>query len=295
MQLLRIWNRSEKCEMSEPIYGESSLRLVYAQRVPGRVLSAVLTRRVFSRILGLYQSSVLSRRNINPFVARLQIDKSQFEERYYHSFNDFFIRRFREGVRKFGEDPNLLPAFAEGRLLAFGSVLREFALPIKGAFISLETLLGGMENAARFVNGPCFIARLCPQDYHRFHYPDDGKTVAQWRIPGPLHSVNPIALSRFGGILCNNDRCISLLDTLNFGTLAFVEVGALCVGKIVQTQPPDYVFKRGAEKGYFEFGASTVILLGESGKWAPDLDLLERTGSGWETFVRLGEPIARRI
>src|SRR5262249_53104509 len=110
---------------------------------------------------------------------------------------------------------------------------------------------------------------------------------------GLLHSVNPLALQRKPDLFLANERQVSLLDTENFGLLAFVEVGALCVGKIVQTHSPDQPFQRGEEKGYFLFGASTVIVYGEPGAWTPEADLLEHTKAGREVLVELGQPVAR--
>jgi hypothetical protein len=100
--------------------------------------------------------------------------------------------------------------------------------------------------------------------------------------------VNPVALQAKNEILATNERQVTILETENFGTLAFVEVGALCVGKIVQTHSDFSKFKRGDEKGYFLFGGSTVIVLGQPGKWKPEYDLLEQTQAGRETLVKLG-------
>jgi phosphatidylserine decarboxylase len=151
-------------------------------------------------------------------------------------------------------------------------------------------LLGRTDIARSFQGGSLLIARLCPLDYHRFHYPDDGRTWDSYRVHGALHSVNPLALKFRSDIFFTNERQISLLDTRNFGRIAYIEVGALCVGKIVQShfQPE---FKRGDEKGYFLFGASTVIVMGQAGAWKPAQDLLEQTAKKRETLVRLGEPL----
>ena len=111
-------------------------------------------------------------------------------------------------------------------------------------------------------------------------------------MPGRFHSVNPLALEFRGDIFATNERQVSLLETKNFGKLAYVEVGAVCVGLIVQTHPTEGSFKRGEEKGYFLFGASTVIVLGEKGKWKPSSDILEQTALGRETLVRLGSEVA---
>ena len=107
------------------------------------------------------------------------------------------------------------------------------------------------------------IARLCPVDYHRYHYPDAGRTLAHYPVHGKFHSVNPAALRYSDAIFATNERYVSILDTENFGKLAYIEVGAMMVGKIVQTHPTDQPFRRGDEKGYFLFGASTVIVLGQ--------------------------------
>jgi phosphatidylserine decarboxylase len=132
-------------------------------------------------------------------------------------------------------------------------------------------------------------------DYHRFHFPDDGEVLDEYRIAGRLHSVNPFALRARSDILATNDRHVSILDTSNFGRLAMVEVGAMNVGKIVQTHPTGAPFHRGDEKGYFCFGGSTILLFGEAGGWVPSTDLLEQTALERETLVRLGDEVARAV
>ncbi len=129
-------------------------------------------------------------------------------------------------------------------------------------------------------------------DYHRFHYPDGGYTLDAFPVHGKLHSVNPIALKKRGSIFLENERRVSILETKSFGKLAYIEVGATMVGKIVQTHTGKS-FQRGAEKGYFLFGGSTVIVIGEAGKWIPDQDLLENTSNNLETYIKLGSPIAK--
>ncbi len=137
------------------------------------------------------------------------------------------------------------------------------------------------------------IARLCPVDYHRFHYPDAGRVEKLYRIPGRFHSVNPVALQFKQDTFATNERVVSVLNTNYFGKLAYIEVGAICVGKIVQTHNIAEGFKRGQEKGYFLFGASTVVLMGEPGAWTPAADILENTQKKLETLVKLGDEVAR--
>jgi len=140
------------------------------------------------------------------------------------------------------------------------------------------------------------IARLCPVDYHRFHFPDDCKILDSYRIHGKFHSVNPVALAANGKVFLENERQVTILESDNFGKLAFIEVGAMCVGKIVQTYAAGQAkFKRGAEKGYFLFGGSTVIILGEKDRWIPANDILENSEKGIEVLVPLGDVVASQI
>jgi phosphatidylserine decarboxylase len=128
-----------------------------------------------------------------------------------------------------------MPAFAEARYLAFESIHEDQVFPVKGGFLSAESLLGSHEKAAPFVGGPLLLARLCPVDYHRYHYPDAGRTLDAYTIQGQLHSVNPVALAQRGEIFIRNERRVSILETQHYGKLAYIEVGALCVGKIIQS------------------------------------------------------------
>jgi phosphatidylserine decarboxylase len=230
----------------------------------------------------------------------------EYESGPFESFNEFFIRKFRPGVRPFEAEPSRFSAPAEGRYLVFPSVGEKTPLPIKGATLNGPALIGAdLKDSDRpsslrgvdleaFKNGPGFIARLCPVDYHRFHFPDSSRVIASARLHGPLHSVNPIALRRYGDLLFRNEREVTLLETKNFGKLAYVEVGAICVGKIVQTYSKDRELKRGEEKGYFLFGGSTVIVIGEPGRFEFDADLVEKSRSGLECLLRLGEGLASR-
>jgi phosphatidylserine decarboxylase len=244
---------------------------------------------------GAYQASSISRHKVRPFIEKFKIPMEEYEDKKFGSFNDFFIRRFRDGARTFESSPKQMPAFSEARYFGFDRVDSELQFPVKGQWLTAQSVLEDQKLAAPFEGGPMLLARLCPTDYHRFHYPDDGRILESRRLPGRLHSVNPLALQYKGEILATNERHVSILETEHFGRLAYVEVGALCVGKIVQTNPNQREFRRGDEKGYFLFGASTVIVFGEPGRWRPDADLLEQTSKKRETFVKLGQSVASVI
>lgn len=290
-----FWNRALSRVEQEKVYGSALVEWLYGSSVGQVLVEKVLPKNRVSEAYGVYQSSWLSRRQIAPFIENFQIPMEEFEAVPYYSFNDFFIRRFKRGVRPFASEPSELPAFAEARYFAYDKVEDNQKVPVKGIALSPAGLLGSAEKAVPFQGGPLLLARLCPTDYHRFHFPDAGKFLDVEEIGGDLHSVNPVALGFKRDILITNERHVSILQTENFGKLAYVEVGALCVGKIVQRVSQNQEFKRGDEKGYFLFGGSTVVVLGEPGKWVPDADLLEQTSKGLETLVRLGERVAKKI
>ncbi len=135
------------------------------------------------------------------------------------------------------------------------------------------------------------VCRLAPIDYHRFHFPDDCEIVDSYQIRGSLHSVNPLALQNKRDIFMVNERHVTILETRNFGRLAMIEVGAVCVGKIVQSYLGKSQ-KRGTEKGYFKFGGSTVILLGEKSRWLPKKEIIMNTSRGIESLADLGQAVA---
>jgi len=273
------------------VMGEAPMRALYGSRL-GRQLAKILAAPWMSQAYGKYQASTRSKKAIPDFIKTFQIPMEEFVEKKFDSFNDFFIRNFKEGQRSFPTNESEMGAPAEGRYFAFESITDTTPLPIKGVTLNVSTLLGNYPDTKAFHGGPGFIARLCPVDYHRFHFPDDGRILRQERLRGPLHSVNPIALKAKGDILFTNERFLSILDTKNFGKIAYLEVGALCVGRIVQSHSAAQDFKRGDEKGYFLFGASTVIVVGEPGRWKLDSALISKTNEGVETLVRLGDKIA---
>lgn len=291
---MKFYNRRTGRIEKEDVYGDLGVRLLYGNPLGFALADSLLVRKGISRLYGWLQSGARSAGKVPGFVKKFGIPMDQFEAGPFGSFNDFFVRRFKEGQRPFPTDPKTMGAFAEARYLAFKDISQPISIPVKGLGLDPMSLLGNTPGKERFRSGPCLLARLCPVDYHRYHFPDNGRISHQHFETGKLHSVNPLALKRHPELFFTNERQISLLDTENFGQLAYVEVGALCVGKIVETHPAGTAFLRGAEKGYFLFGGSTVILYGEPGAWEPEADLLKHSAEGLETLVELGSPVARR-
>ncbi|TMJ36586.1 MAG: phosphatidylserine decarboxylase [Alphaproteobacteria bacterium] len=249
---------------------------------------------LFDWLYAAYENTRWSAREIEPFIRKYHIDMSEFEPIEYRSFAEFFDRRFRPGVRKFPSAAGEMGAFAEARYFAWDKLDPEQQFPVKGHSLSADRILGTAERARPFIAGPVLLVRLAPVDYHHVHYPDHGRTLDQDRLGHRLWTVNWHALVNKPDILFSNERVINILETRHFGRLAFVEVGALSVGRIVQVHPLDKPFQRGEEKSVFRFGGSAIVVLGEPGAWRPSDDLLEYTKQGIETLVPLGEPVGLR-
>lgn len=297
---IKFYNRSTGKIEVEKVYGDSFIKLLYKTSL-GKLTGKVFTNKYFSQFYGSFQDFPLSARKVRPFVEKFNINLDEFEPGAkitpdpldsFENFNQFFIRKFKLGQRQFDSTPSVMPAFAEARYVGFESVNEKDKFPVKGIFLGAQDLIGHQQVGKIFQGGPLLIARLCPVDYHRYHYPDDGKILDQYRVKGAFDSVNPLALKYKNQIFIKNERHVSILQTKNFGRLAYIEVGAICVGKIVQTHRWDKPFIRGEEKGYFLFGGSTVVVIGEKGLWKPADDILKNTQAGMETYLKLGEKVA---
>jgi phosphatidylserine decarboxylase len=297
---IHIFNRRENKMEIEKVYGDGMVKFAYGNPI-GRLLGPVIASKMFSQWYGSLQDSPKSARKVAPFIKNFAINIDQYQkgsfqdqpiEASYQSFNEFFIRAFAEGQRQFTPQDDEMGAFAEARYFAYDSMHDDLTIPVKGSMLRAVDLIGDAQLAQDFIGGPLMIARLCPVDYHRYHYPDDGKNLQSFTIPGDLHSVNPLALRYRQDIFIKNERRVSILDTAHFGKLAYIEVGATCVGKIVQSFDESKPFKKGDEKGYFLFGGSTVIVCGEQGRWTPADDILEHTKAGSETYIQLGDVLA---
>ena len=256
----------------------------------GRMLLKPLTRPALSRMMGKFLSSRLSCVLIRPFIRRHKIDMQQFEDQKFSSYNEFFSRPIRPQARPIDQDPTHLISPCDSKLtvLPIGPDCR---FTLKHTTYTAASLLRDASLAAAYTGGYALIFRLTVDDYHRYCYAADGEKQAQVHIPGVLHTVNPIANDYFP-IYKENAREYCVIRTEAFGELIAMEVGALLVGKIVNHHPDAAAVRRGQEKGYFQFGGSTVVLLTKPGAVQIDADLLEHSRAGVETVVHLGEKIA---
>lgn len=258
---------------------------------PGRLLLRGLTHPAISKLAGAFLDTRCSVVLIKPYAKRYRIDLSLYEPVEYRSFNQFFTRKIRPEHRPFAMDSSDLPSPCDGKLTVY-PITQEAAFTVKGRSYTVAELLRDAALASRFDRGYCLIFRLTVDDYHRYHYFDSGKKGENVFLPGRLHTVRPIALES-RPVFCENSREYTLLETDHFGQVIQMEVGALLVGRICNHHPAGPI-QRGTEKGMFEFGGSTVILLFQEGTVVPEPSLLERTAAGEETPVRCGQVIGKQ-
>ena len=286
---LPVWNRRTG-EMSEERHPDT--QATYETQPRRSPMQWLESHPLFDWLLAAYYDTRLSVGSIDPFIRAHKLDMSEFEPVIYRSYSDFFERYFKSGMRHFPTEAGMMGAFAEARYFGWDQIEPEQKFPIKGHSLAVEEILGDEAKAAPFRGGPVILARLSPEDYHHAHYFDDGETVDCWWRGGRLWTVNWRALLNMPEILFVNERQINVLETRNFGRVAFVEIGALSVGRILQVQRRDVPFQRGDEKSVFRFGGSAIALFGEPGRWRPSRDIVEHTREGVETHISLGDSIA---
>jgi len=263
-------------------------KFLYRTALGRFILKGVLIRPWVSRIAGAYMDGPLSRMHIKGFIRSGGIDMSDYPRRRYRSFNDFFTRQVREGARPVDRREQALIAPCDARLSVY-SIGPDSSFEIKGGRYTVSSLLGSEEAARPFEGGLCLIFRLAVDNYHHYCFFDDGRAEESVFIPGCLHTVHPAALE-VCDIYKENAREYTLLHTDHFGDAAQVEVGAMMVGRICNHRGAG-PFTRGEEKGYFEFGGSTVVLLLTASAAEVDAELIENTAKGLETAVKMGEAI----
>jgi phosphatidylserine decarboxylase len=232
-----------------------------------------------------------------PFIRKFEVDPSEFllPVTAFTSFNDFFVRKLKIEVRPIapGKDAAVMPA--DGRYFFYQDICQCDGFVVKGKKFNLAALLKDPVLAAQYEGGSMVIARLCPSDYHRFHFPCDCIPSSTRLINGWYYSVNPIAIRKNLEIFTQNKRTVCELKTDNFGNILYLEIGATSVGSIQETYVPDTFQPKGAEKGYFEFGGSSLILLFTKGSIQFDEDLLQATEAGYEIRCLMGQRMGIKL
>ncbi|MDO4272418.1 MAG: phosphatidylserine decarboxylase [Eubacteriales bacterium] len=255
----------------------------------GRICLKILVRPFISKAAGVFLNTRLSARMVPGFVRRNQIDLSEYKRQEFRSYNDFFTREVKTGARPVSPGENILISPCDGKATV-SRIGRDSRFYIKDTEYTVEQLLRNKKLASRYLGGYAVILRLTVDDYHRYCYIADGEKSPNVRLQGIFHTVNPAANDVYP-VYKENTREYTLLKTDKFGTVVMMEVGAMMVGKITNHHTGTAKVTRGQEKGYFEFGGSTVVLLIQNGKVRIDYDLLENSENGYETIVRMGERI----
>jgi len=286
--------RGQRTLVRETVLGDGLMRWAYQDARQPWWKRLIFHSYLPSKVMGWWCDSCWSRGRITRTIAALDMNPGEFRDPVasFASFNAFFTRHLRPEARPIAADPAELASPADARVLVFPRLPGGRVLPVKGAPWSAAELLG--RPAPEYDDGLAMILRLCPADYHRFHYPCAGRLGERRVIPGLLHSVNPMALAKGIDIFPRNHRTVTLLESAEWGRVAIVAVGAFGVGRIVTTHHGDTCAK-GEEMGYFAFGGSTLVLLLEPRRAAWSADLVAASAEGYEVLLKMGEPIARLV
>jgi len=270
----------------------------------------ILPKHAISRIMGRFaasESGSVTTAFINWFIKQYGIDMTEAERENayeYKTFNDFFTRALKDGLRPISDTDLVLPV--DGCVSQQGPMTAGRIIQAKGHDYSAFTLLGGdKERAKPFANGHFSTIYLAPKDYHRIHMPMDATLREMVYVPGDLFSVNPLTAQNVPGLFARNERVAAIFDT-EFGPMAMVLVGATIVASIEtiwhgNVTPPcgqidswDYpadgedaiTLKKGDEMGRFKVGSTVVMLFGD--------DMLSHFDESLEagSVTRLGQPMA---
>ncbi|MGB1838313.1 MAG: archaetidylserine decarboxylase [Marinobacter adhaerens] len=228
------------------------------------------------------RSPALKNRVIKWFIGRYGVDMSEAAEpnpEAYATFNDFFTRELKPGIRPLADGEKTLVSPVDGAISQLGQVTGDRVFQAKGQSFSLSELLGGEEaTTAPFADGEFSTIYLSPKDYHRIHMPMAGTLRQMIHVPGQLFSVNPVTAENVPNLFARNERVVCIFDTAS-GPMALVLVGAMIVGS-VETRWAGVVvpgsrqvtstryegeqaisFDKGEEMGRFRLGSTVIMVM----------------------------------
>lgn len=256
----------------------------------GRVSDLQLPRPVLDRMIATYCR-----------VYGVSLDECVVPEGGFDSFDRFFTRRLKPGARAVDPDPEVVVSPADGAIQGLGEVTRGTMIQAKGRSYRLEELLGDSAPCARLEGGTYVTVYLSPRDYHRVHFPCDGRITGCRHIPGRLYTVAPRATEIVDRLFARNERLTTLMECGDRAA-AVVMVGAVGVGRISVAYGPmvtnvgrqhggtsfdrPIAATKGADLGIFHLG-STVVLVLERGPW-------DYVGPAVGEPIRMGRPLLRR-
>lgn len=256
----------------------------------GRLLLKIIVLRPVSSLVAIYMNSRLSKPRIKRFINKNDINKFEYDDRRYKSYNDFFTRKVISCKRPIMGNKNILISPCDSKLLAY-TINDDLTLKIKGSYYSINSLVE-KDIMDEYKGGIALVFRLSVDNYHRYCYIDNGTKSKNYYIKGVLHTVQPLSISKYN-FFKTNSREYTILYTDNFDKVIEIEIGALMIGRI-KNNHQEYTFKKGEEKGYFEFGGSTIVLLIKKNVISLDNEIIENTKLGLETIVKYGEKIGEK-
>ena len=280
---------SRERNSKEDIITESSMALNFFYGCfLGRALLKITTTKLITNIIACYMNSKMSRKKIGKFVEKNNINTFEYESKNYKSYNEFFTRIVIPYKRPIDAQKDRFISPCDSKVIVY-NINKDLTLKIKDSYYSIDTLVE-KDILEDYIDGYAFVFRLSVDNYHRYCYIDSGTKEKNVKIKGIFHTVQPISLKHYN-FFKTNSREYTILHTKHFGDVVDVEVGAMGVGKIVNNHQ-EYKFKKGEEKGYFEFGGSTIVLLVKKNILSVDKDILENSKEEIETIVKYGEGIA---
>lgn len=280
-------NRNSEEDIIE--YSNNTLNFLYSTFI-GRLFIKLFISKFISDLIGKYMNSKLSCHRIDRFVDKNNINLIEYSKLKYISYNDFFTRKVVEAKRPIASNKELLISPCDSKLTVY-KINDDLTLRIKDGYYSIDTLIN-KEILNEYIDGYALVFRLGVDNYHRYCYIDSGTKTDNVHIKGVYHTVQPITLKKYN-FYKTNTREYTILNTNNFGEVIEVEIGAMGVGKIVNLHQ-EYKYKKGEEKGYFEFGGSTIVLLIKKNIVDMDDDIVRNSKLNIETNVKYGEKIGTR-
>lgn len=248
----------------------------------------VLPHHALSNLMSYFthsENSTIKNLGITQVVKRYNVDMSESIEEdinAFKSFNDFFTRELKPGLRPITREDKAIACPADGAISQAGPITEGNVFQAKGKSFTVTDLLGGSaERAAPFKNGVFSTIYLAPRDYHRMHMPLTGTLREMVHVPGRLFSVNTVTANNVPGLFARNERVAAIFDT-DAGPMALVMVGAIFVSSIetvwhgVVTPPTVSAAKSwqyddnppilniGEEMGRFNMGSTIIVLFGEN-------------------------------
>lgn len=284
-----VYAKRDGTRFNSTEYETRFLRFLYHTFI-GRLFLKFFSSKLVANASHWYMNRRMSLKKVEKTILKHDINMDLYNLENPKCFNDFFLRNLKE--LKYDQNENSFISPCDSKLMV-RNINDESIFSVKKSEYNMVEILKDKDLAEKYNGGLALIFRLTVDDYHHYIYIDDGKKGKNIKIKGVLHTTQPIAIhSR--KVYHQNSREYTILNTNNFGDVIFMEVGAMCVGKISNLHE-EHEFKRGEEKGYFEFGGSTIILFLEKDKVIIDDDIINNSNDGIETVVKVGMKIGEKV